>query len=355
MILNRYLFKEILLSFLGTLLVLTLVIVGNSFVRLLADASAGQLPVDLLTESLFYVSTKNLIKLVPIALLIGMMLAFSRLYRDSEMIAMQAAGLSPYRLYHAIFTFVIPLTLVLSILVLYVNPWAESQYQNVRQQVEERPEAAGIPAGVFTTTRSGQGEFTLLAEDIDDNKSTMKRFFVHIRGDDQTETVIWGQSAALFINSVTNERVLEIHNGSRYELNADGSMSLIEFTEHGVSMPLKHNVTTSRISSIPTADLFRNSSKENIVELHWRLAIIISAPLMAFLALPLSHTNPRQGRYSKVSLGILIYAIYANALMSGRNLLEKGSTPDWLGLWWIHLLMLAFIYWLVRHTFGRAK
>jgi lipopolysaccharide export system permease protein len=355
MILNRYLFKEILLSFLGTLLVLTLVIVGNSFVRLLADASAGQLPVDLLTESLFYVSTKNLIKLIPIALLIGMMLAFSRLYRDSEMIAMQAAGLSPHSLYRAIFTFVTPLTLGLAILVLYVNPWTESQYQNVRQQVDERPEAAGIPAGVFTTTHSSQGEFTLLTEDIDDDKSTMKRFFVHVRGKDNSEIVIWGESAALFINSVSNERVLEIHKGSRYELNSDESMSLVQFVEHGVSMPLKRSISSSRIASLPSADLFNSRNKEKLAELHWRLAIILSAPLMALLALPLSHTNPRQGRYSKVALGILIYAIYANALMTGRGLLEKGSTPDWLGLWWVHLLMLAFILWLIRHTFGRAK
>jgi len=355
MILNRYLFKEILISFLGTLLVLTLVIVGNSFVRLLADASAGQLPIDLLTESLFYVSTKNLIKLIPIALLIGMMLAFSRLYRDSEMIAMQAAGLSPYSLYRAIFTFVVPLTLVLAVLILYVNPWTESQYQNVRQQVDERPEAAGIPAGVFTTTRSSQGEFTLLTEDIDDNKSTMKGFFVHVRGNDNSETVIWGESAALFINSVSNERVLEIHKGARYEVSADQSMSLIQFVEHGVSMPLKRSIASSRIASLTTAALLQNSNIEKLTELHWRLAIIISAPLMALLALPLSHTNPRQGRYSKVAVGILIYAIYANALMSGRSLLEEGTTPEWLGLWWVHLLMLGFIYWLVRHTFGRAK
>jgi lipopolysaccharide export system permease protein len=354
MILNRYLFKEILFSFLGTLLVLTLVIVGNSFVRLLADASAGQLPVDLLTESLFYVSTKNLIKLIPIALLIGMMLAFSRFYRDSEMIAMQAAGLSPYSLYRAVFTFVVPLTLLLAILVLYVNPWTESQYQNVRQQVEERPEAAGIPAGVFTTTQSRRGEFTLLAEDIDENQSTMRRFFVHVRNGD-SETVIWGREAALFINSVSNARVLEVHAGTRYEIQADNSMNLIKFTEHGINMPLKHSVVSSRIASLPTAELLDNTTQEKLTELHWRLAIIISAPLMALLALPLSHTNPRQGRYSKVAVGILIYAIYANAIMSGRSLLEKGSTPDWLGLWWIHLLMAGFIFWLVRHTFGKAK
>lgn len=354
MILNRYLFKEISLSFVGTLLILTLVIVGNSFVRLLADASAGELPADLLVESLFYVSTKNLIKLIPVALLIGMMLAFSRLYRDSEMVAMQAAGVSPYSLYRAVFTFVIPLTLVLSILVLFVSPWVEQQYQEVKRQVNERPEAAGIPPGVYKATTSSGGEFTLLAEDIDDDKSTMRRFFVHIQKG-ASETVIWGSSAQLFINSATGARVLEIHDGIRYEIDKNKKMSLIRFDEHGVNMPLKHGTDTNRISGITTGELLGNLNKTNLTELHWRLAIVLSAPLMALLALPLSHTNPRQGRYSKVALGILIYAVYANALMTGKSLLGKSNTPDWLGLWWVHLLLAGFIYWLIRHNFGKAK
>ena len=354
MILNRYLFKEISLSFVGTLLILTLVIVGNSFVRLLADASAGELPADLLAESLFYVSTKNLIKLIPVALLIGMMLAFSRLYRDSEMVAMQAAGVSPYSLYRAVFTFVIPLTLILSILVLFVSPWVEQQYQEVKRQVNERPEAAGIPPGVYKTTTSSGGEFTLLAEDIDEDKSTMRRFFVHIQKG-ESETVIWGRSAQLFINSTTGERVLEIHNGIRYEIDEKKKMSLIRFDEHGVNMPLKHGENTNEISGKTTSDLLGDLNKANLTELHWRLGIILSASLMALLALPLSHTNPRQGRYSKVALGILIYAIYANTLMTGKSLLGKGSTPEWLGLWWVHLLLAGFIYWLIRHNFGKAK
>jgi lipopolysaccharide export system permease protein len=354
MIINRYLYKEISANFMGTLIVLTLVIVGNAFVRLLADASAGQLPADLLLESLFYVSTKNLIKLIPVALLIGMMLAFSRMYRDSEITAIQAAGISPYHLYRAAFTFVVPLTMVLAALVLYAGPWAESKYQNVRQQVDERPEAAGIPAGMFKTTTTTDGEVTLLAEDIEDNKSTMKRFFFHMKNADG-ETIIWGRSAQLFINSVSGERILEVHDGRRYEYPNTDNTTIIKFEEHGISMPLRENVSVSRIGSIPTEELFDNMDTDKHAELHWRIAVILSAPLMALLALPLSHTNPRQGRYSKVSIGILVYAVYANMLLSGKSLLQKDRIPDWIGLWWAHILLLLLVYWLLRHNFGKAK
>ncbi len=354
MILNRYLFKEISTSFMGTLLVLTVVIVGNSFVHLLSDASLGKLPSDLLGESLFYVSTINLIRLIPVALLISMMLAFSRLYRDSEVTAMQAAGISPYSLYKAIFTFVIPLTLILSMLVLFVSPWASHQNNEVKRQVDERPEAAGIPVGTFKTSTTSKGEFTLLAEDIDNNKSTMQRFFAHVQ-DGNDETIVWGKTAALFINSVSGERVLQIDNGVRYEFPEDGTARITRFLEHGISMPLKESQSSSRTNSLYTSELITNPNTEKLAELHWRIAIIISAPLMALLALPLSHTNPRQGRYSKVAIGIIIYAVYANALISGKSLLEDNRINIWVGLWWVHLLLAGVIYWLIRHKFSKAK
>lgn len=354
-IISRYLFKEISASFFGTLLILTLVIVGNSFVRLLADASNGKLPVDVLTESVLFASAISLIKLVPIALLIGMMLAFSRLYRDSEMAAIRAAGISPMMLYRAIAWFVIPLTLILTLLVMFASPWLEGRYLSIKQTVNERPEAAGIPAGVFTTSSIKGGELTILAEDIDKNKSTMKRFFAHTQ-QGENEVIIWGETAELFIDINTGDRVLEIHNGERYEFKPqENSMSFITFEEHAMRIPLLENQYQAKLSSMPTEQLWQSDHPNQRAELHWRMGIILSAPLMALLALPLSHTTPRQGRYGKIALGVLIYAFYANALISGKSLLQKESIPGWLGLWWVHLLLLMLAIWLVRKSFGKAS
>lgn len=354
MIITRYLVKEIAASFLATLLILTLVIVGNSFVRLLADASNGKLPADVLFESIFYASAISLVKLIPIALLIGMMLAFSRLYRDAEMAAIRAAGISPWMLYRAIAWFVIPLTILLTALVLFASPWFESQYLSIKQAVSERPEAAGIPAGVFTSSSIRNGEITVLAEDIGVNKSKMHRFFVHLYQNEK-EIVVWGKTAELFIDTTTGDRILEIQNGERYEFNPNNNqMSFIRFDEHAIRIPLLSSTYQEKLSSTNTLSLLNSDELTHQAELHWRLAIIISAPLMALLALPLSHTTPRQGRYGKVAIGVLIYALYANALITGKSLLEDESIPSELGLWWVHLILMFFAFWLIRRSFGKA-
>lgn len=353
MILNRYLFKEIALSFGATLLVLSLIIVGNTFVRLLASASSGDLPLDLLGNMLLFGSAKNLLRLVPVALLIGMMLAFSRLYRDSEMVALRASGVSPVTFYRAIFSFVLPLTVAMAVAVILFLPQLELQNQALRKEMYERPEAAGIPAGQFVTAGSRDRNYTILAESIDESRTIMERFFIRVKQGD-TEVLIWARSAILFIDSATGERFLQIQNGYRYENDPEqGGLSMIRFAEHGIRIPLRNFERAASIESLGFAELWLLGTPEAQAEMQWRLSIILSTPILALLAFPLSYTAPRQGRFGKVAWAILLYGLYANVLATVRGLLERGEWPAWLGMWWVHGLMIALSLWLLRKYYGK--
>jgi lipopolysaccharide export system permease protein len=355
MIINRYLFKEIALSFAATLLVLTLIIVGNTFVRLLADASTGTLPADLVGDLLWFGSLKQLIRLIPVALLIGMMLAFSRLYRDSEMSALRAAGVAPRHFYRAIFSFVLPLTIVLAVLIIFVSPWLESNNAELRREINERPEAAGIPPGEFVSSGTAERNYTALAESIDPSHTVMERFFIRVQ-DGSSEVLIWAKSAVLFIDSSSGERVLQIRDGYRYESDPErGGMTVIRFGEHSVRIPLKNYNASNSLAAMPFLDLWQQTDNAARAEVQWRIAVIISAPLLAVLAFPLSYTAPRQGRYGKIGIAILIYAIYASVLASVRGMMERGDFPQLPGLWWIHLMVLGLAFWLLRKYYGKPS
>jgi lipopolysaccharide export system permease protein len=353
MIINRYLFKEISLSFGATLLVLTLIIVGNTFVRLLADASTGELPADLVGSLLWVGSLKQLIRLIPVALLIGMMLAFSRLYRDSEMSALRAAGVAPRHFFRAIFGFVLPLSMLLAVMVIFAAPWLEARNLDLRREINSRPEAAGIPPGEFVTSSSGTGGYAALAESIDQNHTVMERFFIHMQ-DGAKETLVWAKSAVLFIDSANGERVLQIRDGYRYESDPqEGGMTVAKFVEHGIRVPLRDYNGGSNLASTPTQKLLQQGSINAWAELQWRASVILSAPLLALLAFPLSYTAPRQGRYSKIAVAILIYAVYANLLATVRGMIDRGAFPLFPGLWWVHLLLFCLSFWLLRKYYGK--
>jgi len=355
MILNRYLIKEILQAFIATLLVLLLIIVGNTVARLLGNVSDGQLPVDALGILVFIGSIKGAIQLAPIALLIGMMLAFGRLYRDNEISSMHASGIGPGQFFNAIFLLLTPLTLLLAALVLYVLPLLETSREEITAEIKQRPEASGIPVGEFMHATSGDRKFTIFVEDLDEKNVVMRNFFLHVEDPLEKRSML-ASEALLFIDQKSGDRVLQISGGARYDQNkSDKTFTIFKFAEHGIRVPSLNTEVSERLGSRSTLSLISSNEIKDIAELHWRFGVILSAPIMALLAFPLSYTTPRQGRFGKLAVGILLYAIYANLLITGKSMLEDGKIPSILGLWWVHLPFLMLSLWLVWRRYGGLR
>jgi lipopolysaccharide export system permease protein len=74
--------------------------------------------------------------------------------------------------------------------------------------------------------------------------------------------------------------------------------------------------------------------------LNWRLGVPLSTLILAILAVPLSRSQPRQGRYGRIAVGLLVFIIYFNLLSAGKAWLEQGTVPTVFGMWWVHALML---------------
>ena len=90
-----------------------------------------------------------------------------------------------------------------------------------------------------------------------------------------------------------------------------------------------------------TADLIVSSNPEEIAELHWRIGIPLATIVLAILAVPLSRSQPRQGRYGRLAIGLLVFIIYFNLMSAGKAWLEHGTVSPSAGLWWVHALMLS--------------
>ena len=63
--------------------------------------------------------------------------------------------------------------------------------------------------------------------------------------------------------------------------------------------------------------------------------------VLAFVAVPLSALRPREGRYARVAVAILLYFIYANLVSAAQVWIEKGRIPPAVGTWWVHALFLG--------------
>jgi lipopolysaccharide export system permease protein len=91
-----------------------------------------------------------------------------------------------------------------------------------------------------------------------------------------------------------------------------------------------------------TAGLISSSDPTHVAELHWRIGVPLATLILALIAVPLSRIQPRQGRYGRLMIGLLVFIIYFNLLSAGKAWIEQGTVSGSVGLWWVHALMLSF-------------
>lgn len=349
-ILARYIAVEVLLSMLAVGFVLGLVIIGSTFVRLLGMSASGALPVELLASLVAVESLKAMMLLLPVTLFIAVMLTLGRLYRDSEMSAMAAAGMGPRRLYAGLMVLGLPMAAISAYLMLVAYPWASQKSVVIQREGQQRMDFAVVEAGRFISLDGGHA--VAFVASLGDQGKQLQDVFVHTYDAKGHTVVLSAKSGTLHVERQAGLRILNLDNGARYVgTPGEAGFSVLKFAHYQVRMPLaavKSDSAPRRIE-MPTLALWQQGGREALAEIEWRLAVPISALVLILLAVPMSHVRPRQGRYGQLVFGMLSYVVYANFLLIAKSWMEKGVVPVWVGMWWPHLLMLAFVgllWWL---------
>lgn len=349
-ILDRYILRELMLTQMAVIVVLTLTIVGNFFARLLSYAVEGRFHADILMPLVGLISLHALIKTLPVAVFLSVMLVLGRLYKDSEMPAMRGAGVGYLRLYRPLLLFALPMIALSTYLSLVVGPWSAGMVDQVRHAASNRSELVGITPGRFIQAQDGKRVF--FVESIDNEQ--MRNVFVFVRRDD-TSYVVTAERAAQAHDSATQQRYIVLADGYRYEgVPGEAEFRMMNYATHGVLVP---NPAAGGVAVKRDAEsswrLWQSGDIKDQAELQWRLSFPISVLLLVLIAQPLAHTTPRQGRFGKLIVAVAVYVIYANAVVVGRSAIEQGQVPAWLGIWGVHAAFAATGLLLLGREFGR--
>jgi lipopolysaccharide export system permease protein len=86
----------------------------------------------------------------------------------------------------------------------------------------------------------------------------------------------------------------------------------------------------------PSRSLLESPDLDKRAEWHWRVAMPVSCIVLTLLAVPLARLRPRQGRYARVWLAVVIYFLYQNLITVGKVWISRGTVPEVAGLWWTH-------------------
>jgi lipopolysaccharide export system permease protein len=343
---DRYVLREIAGTFAASVVVLVMVSLSGIVADLLSKISRGKVPAGLLLSQLGLRAMDVLPLLLPLALFLGVLLAYGRLYRDSEMAVLASAGVGVRRLARPLLYFAVPIAILVGLASLWLAPAAMSASKTMIDAANRSLLVAGMEPGRFVEI-PGRQSVVYLAE-MEPDGSRFRRLFVHSERDGRVD-VVTAAAGELYQESQGDERYLSLTDGFRVEgkLGKD-AFRIMRFARNDIRVPDSEQSESGRSQERSTSlELWASDLPADHAELHWRVGAPLATLVLALLALPLARTAPRSARYGRMLVALLSYIVYLNLLSLGRAWIADGTLPAWIGLWWVHGPALAVALWLL--------
>lgn len=274
--------------------------------------------------------------ILPIGLFVGALIALSRLQREQELTAIQAAGLTRTAMIRP----AVRLALIVAALGLLINaviqPWSQSTARTEAFAVRSDLAALLIEEGRFV---QGPDGLTVYVQDIEQN-GLLKNLFIYIQKGETTET--WNATEARF-GRVNGEPMLTLVGGSSQRYSSAGVLNLLSFDTYVFPLGAFADVADQprfKPGDLGLSDLFMprpemipavGTRNELLAEGHSRLA----SPLYALTAMALALAAILAGSFSRTGYGMRVAKAAAAFLLVrilGYGLVAAAAWTPWLNI-----------------------
>jgi len=342
LLIERHLLRQFAENVLAVTLVLLLVTLGGLFADRVQEAAKGKVPAALLLSQLGLRSIRFLTLVMPLALFLGLLLSIGRMYADSEMAVLASIGIGPQRLWKPLAWVAAPIIVVVALSSLWLGPLAARTGKEMIEVANRSFLIAGLEPGRFVEVPGGG---VLYVSELATDGTRFRHLFVQREKEGRLDIITADTGQLRLVGEA--ERYLQLDKGFRVEGGLGAKdFRMMHFERNDIRVPDREQDVSDDLAASTTADLLADGKAPAMSEFHWRLAMPLLAGILAVFAVPLARSEPRQPQYGLILFALLVYVVGMLLLILGASLLGNGRMPDFLGLWWVHLPMLALAAWL---------
>jgi len=213
-IIFRYLAKEVFLTLIALTSILVLIFLSNQLIQYLNRAASGNIPGVIIMKLMMLELPTLLSLLVPLGFYTAMLLAYGRLYAESEMTVLRACGYGPNQLLKHSFIMATVVAIIVAVIMIWGSPLIYIERAKLLRTTGIKTLVQTIMPGRFHAINEGQEVFYVQSMSRDHTKAEQvflaKRSTVNeqIRWD-----VLWADQAFAETDAKTGEDYIILQNG----------------------------------------------------------------------------------------------------------------------------------------------
>ena len=302
-------------------------------------------------KTFLYSVPHTIVLTVPMAVLVGGLVAFGRLSGDAEVIAMRSGGVSLYQMAAPILIIGLFTTLLNVYLCLEILPWGNNEIVQLRWRlINSRTIAGEIRPRVFETRFPN---FTLYVEDSVGPEQRWQELLL-VRTNQNPPQVIMAEAAQLQYLQDTREAWLALTNGHSYEGGSTAEQSTVITFESQREL-LRDESGLGNVAEVQKDERMMNlgelrakiaeldaagaSTDKYRVEVHKKFAIPVACLVMALISLPLGVSTKRHTKATGYLIAVGVIAVFYQLIENGEKFAEEGAIPVWLGMWGANIVI----------------
>ncbi|TYO99524.1 lipopolysaccharide export system permease protein [Geothermobacter ehrlichii] len=349
---ERYIFREILVPTLLSLGIFTFVLLAGRTLKLADLVISKGVPFADVVRLLGFLLPSFFTITIPLSVLLGTLLAFSRLSADAEIIAMKAAGISLTRLLKPTLLLAALATLGTSALVLFFEPQANHAFRSQVYSMASRQARVALKPRVFMAEIPGM---VIYADRMKERTGELNGVMISDQRNSQVPVTIFADSGRLLSDPEGRRLTLALSRGQihRYAPHRkETPYQVVGFSRYVVNLPVDAGgggeKRQPKMKEIPLRQLFRLAKADSTArgrhaaaEIHSRFSRPLTPLLLALLALPLGIQSNRSGRGGGFAIGLVVFLCYYMLVSLANTLAIESGWPVIPTLWAPAAILLA--------------
>ncbi|MBU0675728.1 MAG: LptF/LptG family permease [Proteobacteria bacterium] len=373
-LLSTYIASEIVVTFLGSLLIINAIL----FLGRLSSFMEAVFGYGINTTDFFRISIYLLPNLllfsIPMASTIGVIIAFSRMAADNEILAFKASGIGLYRLLPPVVIFALCTAgatgLSSGLLIPYGNQSMKTIfYQLARERIDQ-----GIQEKEFSDAIK---DVVIHVDRTDNSTGAWRGVTIFDQRNKSFPVIIMAQTGTLEPHPTAGYVVLDLSRGSLHRTE-DETAQTLGFDHYRLTLPIQvgtkpkatgngkydNNSDLTPLELLTAARYYKTAMQSGsnpelqqrarsrwkymLIEFHRRLALPVGCLIMTLLALPLALQYRPGQRPIGLPLGLTAFFLYYIALTFSQSMAEESSLPIWLVMWTPNLIFALLTAFMIR-------
>lgn len=356
-ILDKYLFKEVFMTFLFGICAFSAVFIGSGtlfrIAKFITDYGAT---FPMVVKVFVYSLPGIIIWTFPMSMLLASLMTYGRLSGSSEITAMKSCGISFYRIAAP----AIVLGFMVSMFAIWFNeeivPWANNAYDNtVQYEIRGNTAPASQEHVIIKEVNSSLIKRLIYARRYDSGTKRMEHITMQMFEEGQLKTV----ENAAYADWLGDGWLM--HDGVIYEVQDE---NIKAHNSRFETQLLPVNMSPRKIleSQKKTEEMTRSELKERIqilqeqfvdtkkleAELAQRYTVPMASLIFAMIGVPLGMQPNRRSSSAGFALSVIIIFFYYAGMVTASALGRGGALPPALAVWLPNIISGAVGYYLVR-------